>query len=373
MGPRTNDLPLLDRRSLNRATLARQHLLERTRLRANDVVDQLLGLQAQNPWSPHVALWSRVQDYDPSVIDALFDARKVVRLGSLRNTIHLLSSTDAPAIRAWCQPVADRQFQSTQFAKDVAELDTAEIASEARRLLEIEPLTNAQLGTALQQRWPNAPRGSLAQVARHKLALVQVPPRGKWGVSHAATSTTLESWLGAPLPDSVDVEALLLRFLSVYGPASVKDAQGWSGLTRLNVVFDRLRPGLETFRDEFGVELFDLPDAPRPAASVPAPPRFLPDYENALISYADRRRFLSDQPFTADLGRGALDGTLLLDGVVDGIWRVRKDDSSGELVATTRQQLRGTRLRELREEAERFAEFLASRYDVAGARIESMT
>ena len=373
MRPASSDFPLIDRRSLNRASLARQHLLERADLSAKDVVDELVGIQAQNPWSPHVALWSPVEGYDTSEVDAMFEERRVVRVGSLRNTIHLLSSTDAPAVRAWCQPVADRQFKSTQFAKDVAGIDLDKVASKARTLLETEPLTNAQLGAALQQRWPDVPRASLAQVARFKLALVQVPPRGMWGASHAATSTTVEHWLGTPLPSQVDVEALIRRFLSVYGPASVKDAQAWSGLTRLNGAFHRLRPDLMSFRDEYGVELFDLPDAPRPAGSVPAPPRFLPDYENALISYADRRRFMPDEPFIADLGRGALEGTILVDGVLDGMWRIRKEASSGQLVASIRQRRRGPRLRELRDEAERFAAFLATGYDVDGAVVEQLS
>ena len=373
MRPASSDLPLIDRRSLNRASLARQHLLDRTDLSATDVVDQLVGIQAQNPWSPHVALWSRVKAYASGEVDAMFEERRVVRVGSLRNTIHLLSSSDAPAIRAWCQPVADRQFKSTQFAKDVAGIDIDAVVSEARTLLEAEPLTNAQLGAALQKRWPDVPRASLAQVARFKLALVQVPPRGTWGASHAATSTTLEHWLGTSLPDEVDVEPLIRRFLSVYGPASVKDAQAWSGLTRLKGAFDRLRPDLMSFRDEYGVELFDLPDAPRPAGSVPAPPRFLPDYENALISYADRRRFMPDQPFIADLGRGALEGTILVDGVLGGVWKIGKDASSGKLVASTCQPLRGSGLRELRDEAERFAAFLATAYDIDGATIEQLS
>ncbi len=149
--------------------------------------------------------------------------------------------------------------------------------------------------------------------------LVQPPPRGLWGRSGAARHTSAEHWLGRPLA-GYDIEDMILRYLAAFGPASVRDVQAWSGLTRLGDAMESLRPQLVTFADENGVELFDLPDAPRPDPETPAPPRFLPEYDNALLSHADRTRIV-----TKDQGRRIFTrGALLVDGFVRGAWRLNK-------------------------------------------------
>src|SRR2546421_10529673 len=162
--------------------------------------------------------------------------------------------------------------------------------------------------------------------------VVQVPPRGIWGASGPAALAPLESWLGAPLDPKPSGDALLLRYLGAFGPATVKDAQMWSGLTRLREVADRLRPRLRTFRDESGAELFDLPDAPRPDPETPAPPRFLPEYDNLLLSHADRSRVIPDgRPVPLPPGNGGNTGTLLVDGDFRATWTIARADGSATL------------------------------------------
>jgi len=150
-----------------------------------------------------------------------------------------------------------------------------------------------------------------------------VPPRGLWGANGPAAWAPVESWLGAPLR-RVPVDALVLRYLGAFGPASVADVQVWSGLTRLREVAERLP--LRTLRGPGGQVLNDLPDAPRPAEDVPAPPRFLPAYDNLLLSHRDRSRVIRDGcPVPLPAGNGATAGTFLVDGVWRGTWQVRDE------------------------------------------------
>ncbi|MGV9574805.1 winged helix DNA-binding domain-containing protein, partial [Streptomyces nigra] len=231
-----------------------------------------------------------------------------------------------------------------------------------RDLVEDEPRTMKQLREALSAEWPDADPQSLAVAARCRLPLVQITPRGQWGRSAQVSLTTIEHWLGRPAEPAASADDTVLRYLAAFGPASVKDLQTWAGLTRMRPVFERLRPRLATFRDENGVELFDLPDAPRPDPDTPAPPRLLPEFDNLLLSHADRTRVIPP----ANRGRTWQANTfycpLLVDGFLAGVWRIIGD----ALVIEPFTDLSRAERTEVTEEAERVLGVLHAQesYDV---------
>lgn len=310
----------LSQRDLNRATLARQYLLERAPIPAIDAIEHLAGMQSQAPLAPYVGLWTRLQDFAPDELSALTEDRQVVRLHLMRNTVHLVSARDCLDWRALFYPLHAADF-SAHFRHGTQGVDRDALLSQAKRLLAERPRTRAELGKLLAEHWPDADPSALAYAATHHIALCQVPPRGIWGKSGPARWAPVESQLGARLR-SVPADALVLRYLGAFGPASVADIQLWSGLTRLREVTERLP--VRTFRGEAGQVLYDLPDAPRPGADVPAPPRFLPAYDNLLLSHKDRSRLITgNRSVPLPPGNGATDGTFLVGGMWQGTWQIR--------------------------------------------------
>jgi hypothetical protein len=226
------------------------------------------------------------------------------------------------------QPVLERGFAGAPF--DIAGVDVPALLEAGRSLVAQRPYTRVELGAALAREWPEQDPVSLAQAITYLVPVVQVPPRGLWGAGGAARWAAAETWLdlgGARDGDgAASPEELFLRYLAAFGPATVRDVQAWSGLTRLTEIADRLRPSLRVFRDENGNELLDLPDAPRPDPSTPVPPRFLPEYDNLLLSHADRTRFITGgEQVPLPPGNGARFGTLLVDGTLSATWRITSE------------------------------------------------
>ncbi|MFF1412321.1 winged helix DNA-binding domain-containing protein [Streptomyces sp. NPDC058289] len=327
--------PVLDTRALNRATLARQLLLTRAEMSAQDATGHLLGLQAQNVKPPYFQLHARLAGFGPAELAGLMESRQVVRMVTMRSTIHTHTVHDALTLRPLVQPARDREIN--YFRKGLVGVDLDRLAERAREFVEAEPRTMAEIREELLKEWPGADPQSLSVAARCRLPLVQVTPRGVWGKSGQVRLTTLSEWvrgqesgLGGETPGIDDV---VLRYLGAFGPASVKDMQTWAGLTRLREAFERLRPVLEVFQDENGVELFDLPDGPRPDAEQPAPPRFLPEFDNLLLSHADRSRVIAPELKGSTWSGNQAHCTLLLDGFLAGLWKLDGGTLTVELFA----------------------------------------
>lgn len=327
-------MPVLSTRALNRALLARQFLLRRVKLSPFDVVSHLCGMQAQAPFPPYFGLWSRLHGFAPEHLSRLLLDRSVVRIVLMRGTVHLVTAPDCLFLRPLMQPILDRDLKTNQaYARALADVELPELAKHARAVLAENPHTGAELGQRLAERYPGTPPAALAHGARGLLPLVQIPPRAVWGRSGKPTYATAEDWLDRPLDDRARLDELVRRYLAAFGPATVADVQAWSGLTRLGEVVDRLRPELKTFTDEQGRALVDLPDAPRPDPETPAPPRFVAEFDNLLLSHADRSRVLSEDARKRVFGvpNGVFPGTVLVAGFVRGTWRIARKDAAATL------------------------------------------
>jgi hypothetical protein len=351
---------VLGRRALNRALLERQLLLRRWKLSAAEAIKHLVGMQAQAPNPPYVGLWTRLDGFRPGELAALITDRRAVRIALMRNTVHLVTARDALTLRPLVQPIFDRTLYANRAHRAGLEgMDIEALVAAGRALLEERPRTARELGMLLQDRWPDRDPASLARAIRHLVPLVQVPPRGVWGKSGQATHTTTEAWLSRPLDPDPSPEEMVLRYLGAFGPATVKDVQTWSGLTRLREVTDRLRPRLVTFRDEQGKELFDLPDAPRPAPDTLSPPRFLPEFDNLTLSHADRTRVIADDYRKVIASKnGMVPATVLVDGFVSGTWKTERTRGEVTLVIEPFEPLAEKDRDALAEEGERLVRFI---------------
>ena len=325
---------LLTRRALNRALLARQLLLERVAMRPLEAIEHLAGLQAQVPVDPYVALWCRLEPFDPDELGRLITDRQAVRATLQRATLHLVSARDALTWRPLLAGVAIRTMRGA-FHRHLEGLDLDAFTAAGLELAREQPRGPLELGRLLAERFPGRDPSALGNAVRGYGAFVQVPPRGVWGRSGAARFAPLEDFLGAPLDPEPSVDDLVWRYLAAFGPASALDAQAWCGLTRLGEVFERLAPRLRTFTDETGRTLYDLPDAPRPDPETPAPVRFLPQYDNILLGHDDRSRMQPEHSWA--MAREDLWlGHVLLDGLRCGTWRITGHQVSGRVGASSR-------------------------------------
>jgi hypothetical protein len=360
-------------RGLNRATLARQMLLSRESVKPLRAIERLGGLQAQLPRPPHIGLWSRVEGFRKGDLLTLLHRRDAVRATMMRGTLHVVSAKDYAALRATLQPMLTRAMEGILRDRTKG-LDVEQLVAEARASLTQRPRTFTELRAVLMKLHPKGDERAMGFVVRCNLPLVQVPTDDSvWGFPADSQFAPAEGWLRESLRTTSASDDLFLRYLAAFGPATATDMQTWSGLKGAKEIVERLRPKLLVLRGERKQELYDLPDAPRASEEASAPARFLPEFDNLVLSHADRRRFVADR-FRK---RVYLPGlrvapTFLVDGFVAGTWNVKRVKDAAALTVEPFEPLSKKAQGELAAEGDRLARFLedtARSFDVRFAKV----
>ncbi len=313
----------LSARVLNRTLLDRQHLLARTDSAVRAMIKHLVGLQAQDNQPPYFGLAARLTTFDPYVVTRGLEDRSLVRLLTMRSTVHLLTADDALMLRQFTKPVHDRERKVSQMVRPAIDVDLDEFATALRGVLADGPLPVKRLGEALARSFPAVPPNALAHLARVSGPLAQLPPRGCWQQSGGVVYQFVDTWVGRPLVEP-DPAAVVRRYLAAYGPASTADITAWSGVPGIAAVL-RTMHDLVHHTDEAGKKLVDLPDVTLADPDTPAPVRLLGVYDNVWLSHAGRDRVTDPAKRKRWMGvNGGLCSTIFVDGWLEGLWRVEE-------------------------------------------------
>lgn len=345
---------VLSARELNRALLARQLLLERSKVSIVRAVERVAGLQTQYAPSAYVSLWSRLHGFRRDALTKALEQRRVVQGTLMRATIHVVSAADYLLFSAGISR-ARREWWASAQRRELAGIDMAAVARRVRTHLADGPLRASEL----QQRLKEDGYPRIAAVGGGIwVDLVRVPPSGTWEQRRADLYGLANDWLGrSKATEAEGLEHLVRRYLGGFGPASLKDLVSWAALPlkTLRPVVDQL--GLRRFRNEEGEELLDLPRAPLPDADTQAPVRFLPTWDATLLVHARRARILPEEyrPLVFNTKTPHSVPTFLVDGAVAGTWRYE----SGRVKLKEFAPIPRAARRELEEEASRLAAFHA--------------
>lgn len=334
----------LSNRTLNRTLLARQLLLERTSMPIVQAVEHLGGLQAQAPIPPYLALWTRLEAFQVDALSRLIIDRSLVRMTLWRGTLHLISADDVFLMRTALQPELNKWARTVMPPATRVDIDLDALARITREYVDTEPRTVAEVSAHLEQHFPGAT--GLSTQAQMLVPMVQVPPRGIWGVGGVPQNVAMATWLGRELPAEAAVPELITRYLRAFGPSTLADVQAWSRLTGLKTHAAGL--DLVRYRNEDGKELLDVPDGVIVSEDVPAPARLLPAFDNVLLGHADRTRIMSEDARSrwGAVRNGVFPPTFLVDGFLHGTWNVVETKDVATLTIepyfkTTKKELAG--------------------------------
>lgn len=374
MTKRGGDRPVLTLRELNRAMLARQLLLERARIGVVPAIERLAALQAQWAPSPYIALWSRLKDFRREKLWSAIERHEVVRARLMRGTLHLVSAPDFYAYAVATQDLQRGAWNRYQIGRGVDPKEVAALAMAFAR----QPRPKEEVLEHLQQRIGGKLGGPFNWLVWRFVSahadLVTAPPGGHWEYGRTdAPYVAARHWIArGERPSEEDaLDVLVRRCLAAFGPATLADVAKFAGQVPLRVrpTLERLSPNLRTFRDEQGRLLYDLPRAPRPDGDVPAPVRFLPRYDELLISYEHRDRVIAPAHRRAVYTNNAIvEAVVMVDGFAAGTWKVDRAKNEAVLGVAPFARLARRDRAAIESEGRRLLSFLAADANSVGVR-----
>jgi hypothetical protein len=363
----------LSQRQLNRATLARQLLLERASLSAWNAVEWLGGLQAEDVSNPYIALWNRLQGFQPEDLSFALEERRVVAAPLMRGEVHLVTASDYRLWRRALQSALERLYLQ-ECHGTAEEVSSGGLVQAVRAFIADEPRSLAEIEHQLAVDYPEGDSRCGAIAAVTFLSLVQVPPAGIWKVLEPPSYALADGWLGLPTTSPAEgLRHLVVRYLGAFGPAAPEDLEAWAGMAVNESVFEDLSPGLERFLDEDGRTLYDLPHAPRPDESTPAPARMIPKGDNLIHAPGHSARFVEEKHRNLLVGSaGQAPPAFLIDGLVAGTWRMEQTGAGTKLTMVPFRSLSSRETEELVSEGEELLSFIEDEGDVLGVRVEAV-
>lgn len=351
---------ILTARELNRATLARQLLLERVPMTPTRAIEQLAGLQAQHPASAYLALWTRLADFRAEAVDRAFRERRVVKGTLMRGTLHAVSARDLlqywPAMSGMIGSFRDRTLK---WPADAMPLD--ELTEQVLRFA-AEPRTNVELREHAARLARKEGEREAWWGVRLAAPFVVVPTADPWSFGRRPVLAAARSWVGGSFATAADgLDHLVGRYLRAFGPATLADLGRWTSVDRtaLKLALERLSPKLRRYRNEAGKPLFDIVGGALPPSDTPAPVRFLPMWDSVLLAYQDRSRMIPEAHGRRVVqANGDYMATFLVDGLVAGLWQAEAIDGRASIRLHPFEPLDSAVEEQLAEEARRLAEFI---------------
>lgn len=339
----------MNERELGRATLARQGLLERAATTPTAMIEQVLGLQAQEPKPPFIGLWSRIEDFQADDLRAALGDGDIVRATLMRATLHVWSADDYRTLRSALQPALDDAMAGILKARGEGVVVDDTLAAARKLLARGKKLTFNEIRDALREQFPDVDHRALGYVTRTGLPLAMVPTGDPWGYPRDS-----QFQIVSKVDKAAATEGLVRRYLGAFGPATPQDMQVWSGLKGLKAVFTGLEDELEVLDGG----LYDLPGAPRPSADTPAPVRFLPAFDNMLLAHKDRTRVIDEEHRPKVVTKNLrIHPVFLVDGRAAGMWSVKATKKKATLTLEPFGKLAKKVQKELGEEGERLLRF----------------
>ena len=172
---------VLTTRELNRALLARQLLLERSRMPLVRAVERVGGLQTQYAPSAYIGLWTRLERFDLDQLTRALERKRVIQGTLMRSTIHVVSARDYWPFSDGLGPSREAWWRRSHGKNAIGDIDAvrerlrAELAGRVWQRKELDEVLRTHGSTLLARGLAGAhPRAPVRDVERRRADLFQL-------------------------------------------------------------------------------------------------------------------------------------------------------------------------------------------------------